>query len=152
MKYIGSDFKNLDSIDKSFWIYNIDKRDFFLIETDNWYEFKTDSYLVSIGMSIMHIPINYYIIIGDYDGGLDTITPAEIVGREFEAFVFNNDFENDSWVLEPIKIIGYEENSNFIIPETKFPYPVLISDKKAVLISEKEVYNKLKHLMFIDIV
>jgi len=156
MKFIDNNYKEiyLSDItnDTLYWTYNINEKDFFLKSSKDWYELKSDAYILNIGGAIINIPANFYIIIGDYDGGLDTITPVEIVGREFEAFSFSSNLEVDSWQLEPIHVVGYKESVEFIIPEFKTPIPILTSAKRAILVSEKEVWNKIKHITFSDII
>jgi hypothetical protein len=155
MNLIDENSKVVDKNDKGnsenlFWVYDLNETDFFLKKTDKWINLSTDSYVINIKGNEIEIPVNYYIIIGDYDGGLDTIRLSEIVGRPFDAFVLDTSLKKGSWSLENISIVGYKQNSNFIIPSIRALYLISISDKKCIIISEKEIYNKLKHLSFSD--
>lgn len=156
MKLLNQNYQILEprqiTENTAFWTFNLTKKDFFLKTTTKWYDFRTDAYHLEIAGNTIKVPNNYYILIGDYDVGLDTIKPEEIVGREFEAFVFNNDFEENSWTLESIKIVGYEENTSFIIPNVRFPIPIAISPRKCIIVSQKEMYNRIKYMTFPDIV
>jgi hypothetical protein len=146
-----SDVTN-ESEGQRIWVYDIDERDFFFREVNNWFDLKADAYVLQIEDATFYVPLSYYILIGDYDVGLDVITPAEIVGRKFEAFVFNKNLEPDSWALDDIRVVGYDNNHSFILPDIKGLVPVAISNKKAIMICEKDVYNKLKNLSFADII
>ena len=60
--------------------------------------------------------------------------------------------EEDSWLLEEIRIKGYLENHEFMFPFFNRMIPVALSDKRAILISSNDFYSKLKRLGFGDIV
>lgn len=137
---------------EGFWYFDIDKKDFFLRPAQNWFDLKSDAYTIKIWDHTIKIPTNYYLIIGDYDAGLDAITPYEVVGRQFEVFMYKTSLEADSWTFEPFKIVGYEKNYNFTLPDIKHLISVGVSDTKAIFISEKDQYNKLKNLSFSDII
>lgn len=141
----------LNEKETMFWEYNINETDFFLKSSLKWYNLKTDVYVLKILEELIYVPANYYIIIGDYDKGLDTIKPLEIVGREFSVLTFSAQLKSNSWELHDLEPVGYEEDYNFVLPDVKAPFPIIVTEKKAILISEKDVYNRLKYLTFSDI-
>ena len=153
MKLIDEKYQAVEkyTTDQLFWIYDFKQHDFFLKTCLLWHNIKSDAYIIEIGKGVLSIPFNYFMMIGDYDGGLDFISPDEIVGREFEAFTFSKDFSEASWELTKLKIIGYEENQNFVLPFIKYPFPVSINDTKAILVSNNDLYNKIKETSFGDI-
>jgi len=157
MMLINDNYKKIKNLNECretqmFWLFDLDEKDFFLKTVQTWYSLKSDAYVLSIGKYELEIPTNYYLLIGDYDAGLDCIPPDEIVGRDFQAFVFSNDFEQDSWELMDIKRKGYKHDREFELPFTKKPFPVMIDDNKAVLISSTDMYSKIKNLGFSDFI
>ena len=156
MKLINESYGEIESLEDNtitnlFWHYDISKKDFFIMTCKVWYNITSDVYLIKIGNHTIRVPYNYYILIGDYDGGLDCITPEEIVGRDFQAFTFSNTLEDESWTLDEIKIVGYEEDVTFVSPFIKGLYPILISDNRAIMISSTDMYQKIKDFTFSDI-
>lgn len=146
--------KNLDSYieNQYFWIYNFKDTDFYLKNCTLWQNLKSDAYTLQIGKESITLPFNYYIMIGDYDIGLDFITPEEIVGREFDAFVFSNTFDPQSWELVSMKITGYEHDMSFRVPYVKQPFPVALGERTSILVSNSDMYNKIKDLGFTNVV
>lgn len=146
-------FENVEGdIEQMFWVYDTKQKDFMLRDCNVWFNVKTDAYLMRIGNHELLIPETYNIIIGDVEVGIDVITPAEIVGRDFDVMVINNELEAESWSLEPISVIGFESNADVIFPYTKLPVPVSISDNKVIMISSDDCYSKIKNLDFADFV
>ena len=147
IKEFGTDLQNL-----SFWYFNLtpkNKQDIdFYIESkcQLWKNLKTDAYELDIGGNEIIIPFNFFFVIAEIDSPLDCISPEEIVGRDFKAFTFAHDMEECSWSLEDVKVTGYHEDVDFIVPFIKSPYPVLISETRAILVSSQDCYNKLKDL------
>lgn len=139
-------------IDQMFWVYDTNMKDFMLRDCNVWFNVKSDAYLIDIDGCKIAIPETYSLIIGDIDAGIDVITPAEIVGREFDVLTINNTLEEGSWMLSPMTVIGFEPDVDIVFPYTKFPVPVAISDTKVVLISSDDCYNKVKKLDFADFV
>ena len=156
MKLIDENYNEITTMSDTrvanlFWHYDIEHKDFFIRTCPVWYNITSDAYKVKIGKDIISIPYNYYILIGDFDGGLDCISPDEIIGREFQAFTFANNLEDESWILEDIKIVGYEEDVVFVTPFVKGFFPILTSDKRAILVSSTDMYMKIKDMTFSDI-
>jgi hypothetical protein len=156
MKLLDVNYKPFENtagdINQMFWLYDTTQRDFMLKDCNVWFNVKTDAYRMMIGNHEIIIPETYNIIIGDIEVGIDIITPAEIVGREFDAMIINNEFLPDSWSLEPIVITGFESNVDIIFPYTKFPVPISLSDKKVIMIASDDCYSKIKELDFADFV
>lgn len=148
---IKSDYSNRNK-NQMFWVYNPIEEDFFLKTCLIWQNIKTDTYEVKIGDDVISLPFNYYIIIGDYDSGLDCICPEEITGRNFQAFTFSNNIDENSWILKDIKIVGVKEDIDFVIPFVKGIFPVLLSDKRAVLVASSDCYNKIKDISMADLI
>jgi len=142
------------SASKLFWVYEPEegRRDFFLKRYHTWYCLKGETYLVEIDKHVVPVPANFFMVIGDYDGGFDVVTPSEIVGREFEVLTFHPSLEEDSWGLRPVRIVGYEEEHETLIPFTKKPLPVSVSQDLAIMVSQTDIYYKIKNLDFGDIV
>jgi hypothetical protein len=160
MKLINEKYKSIineDYVDKNeipmFWVYDPDKADFFIKTCLLWQNIKTDTYKIKIGKDVISIPYNYHIIIGDYDGGLDCISPEEIVGRKFQAFTFSNDIDENSWILDDLRIVGVEQDIDFLVPFVKGIFPILLSDKRAILVSSiGDCYNKIKNISVADLI
>lgn len=138
--------------DTYFWSFDLDKEDFFLKQSDIWYNMQSSGYKVRVLGSEIIIPSNFYIIIGDIEGGLDCITPDEITGRQFEAFTFRSNLDAGAWSLEPIEICGYVDDHKFAFPVVNNPVPVLANPSHCLLVSGTDVYNKLKNLSLADII
>lgn len=153
MKLIDEKYQSVTkyTTEQLFWIYDFKQHDFFLKNCLLWHNIRSDAYIIEIGRGILTIPFNYFMMIGDYDGGLDFISPEEVVGREFQAFTFSMNFSESSWDLTRLKIVGYEEDQNFVLPFIKYPFPVSIGNNSAVLVSNSDLYNKLKETSFNDI-
>ena len=113
---------------------------------------RTETYLLEVNGAVFRMPANFFLIIGDYDGGLDTIPPYEIIGRDFDVMTFSQELTEDSWSLDRVKVVGYEEDCEFQIPFTKHPLPIAIDAHRAILVSQHDVFNKLKRLDFGDII
>jgi len=156
MRLINEVYKPIDDLTNSyshlFWLYLPDRVDFFLRRYDTWYNLHTETYILRIDGHDIRVPANFFMVIGDYDAGLDTITPDDICGREFEVLTFNLDMEPDSWLLKKVTVVGHEDESLFQLPFTKNAYPVAYSDERAILISSVEIYGKIKNLTFSDII
>ena len=150
--YKPTNSENIRIKGDEFWYFDIESKDFFLKTTLDWFDLKTDAYVIEVSGKRISIPTNYYMIIGDYDGGLDSIAPFEIIGRQFDLFIYNTTLEANSWSFEPLKIVGYEKNVNFTLPNIKHLISISISDTKAIFVSEKDMYNKIKTLSFTDII
>lgn len=155
MKFIDENYKPLENNEgintKLFWVYDFDKKDMFVRKYDYWYHINTLSYVLRIKNKNIIVPANFYICIGDVDCGLDTITPAEILNREFDTVIFNNKFLADSIRYEPITVAGCVENSTFLFPMTKCLIPIAIDDNYCMFISSHDFYNKIKKINFKDI-
>lgn len=134
------------------WVFDVDKSDFFIRQYQVWYSLSTPTYHMRIAGVEIHIPANYNILIGDYDAGLDIITPNEIIGRNFDALSFHPKLISQSGSLTPIEVVGYTEEEHFLIPFTKNPTPIFISDKIAILVGNTDFYNKIKNLTFDEII
>lgn len=158
MYLIGQDYspiKKLDDNDKEvlYWVFEpeSDPPDFYLRSINIWFQYTSDAYKIRWAGGEVYVPAKYYMTIGDIDGGLDAITPEEVVGRDFSMFMFNKDMSPGSWTLEPFTISGYVEKFEFIFPHTNNPVPIIANDKKAMLVSGADIYKKLRNLDFLDI-
>lgn len=153
MKFINEYNKPIDDIMKSnhYWTYNIEDKDFYLNTPVFYNDLNTDAYVIEIGNNKVTIPSNFFVVIADFDGRLDNITPDEIIGREFQAFIFNTLLDYDSWRLEDMNVIDYIEDYEFVLPNISTPFPVAISDEHAIMLSERDIYSKLKKMTFSDI-
>jgi len=156
MHFLNEEYKPIQDIvaadEKLFWIYDVDKKDFFLRKYHTWYNLRSETYLLEVRGGVFRIPANFFIVIGDYDGGLDTIPPHEIVGRDFDVMTFSTNLTEESWSLDRVRVVGYEEESEFQIPFTKHPLPIVIDSNKAILVSQHDIFNKIKRLDFADII
>lgn len=146
-------FENIDGdINQMFWVYDTNLKDFMLRDCNVWFNVKSDVYILDIEGNKIAVPETYSIIIGDVEVGIDVITPAEIVGREFDVMTINSNLEAGSWSLSHMKVVGFESNADIIFPYTKLPVPVVISDSKVIMVSSDDCYNKIKKLDFADFV
>lgn len=149
MWLINENYKKVDDTlsneHKYFWIYDCEQRDFFLQTSIMWFSLKTDCYILSVGGKEVIVPFNFPIMIGDYDAGLDTIKAEEIVGRPFDVVVLDNTLDHTSLELLPVEVIGYKQSVDFLLPQSKHPFPVLISDSRAILIGQQDYYQKIKN-------
>jgi len=156
MHLLDENYKRIETFDnnkaKLFWTFDMDACDFFLKSCLLWQNITSDAYTLSVGKGSVTIPYNYYIVIGDYDSGFDCITPEEIMGRDFDAYTFSNELTEGSHMLEPIHVTKYEEDVNFVLPFVKSVFPVVISDKRAMFIVNKDSYNRFKDISISDIV
>jgi hypothetical protein len=131
-----------------FWTYDFSKDDsktldFFLKSCLLWQNVISDAYQLKIGEDTVWMPFNYYFLLGDFDSGLDCISPQEIMNRPFQAVTFADNLEESTMILKDINIVGYEENRTFVIPYERGIFPVLVG-KRVILISGKDFYNKIK--------
>lgn len=133
------------------WYYSTTFKDFFLSDIFQWSNIKSNGYVIEIDGAQAVVPEHFFIAVGDYDIGLDSIQFAEILGREFEAFTVMRDFTEGSHLNKPMKIVGYEENYNFYYPFFDHMFPIAIGDL-AVVVSAKDMYNRIKRLSFSDFV
>ncbi len=157
MNLIGEDYKPLyinkaDGVtSKHVWYYSTEFKDFFLSDIFLWSTIRANGYILEIEGAKTILPEHYYIAVGDYDVGFDSIQLAEVVGRDFEAFTVSRDIEADSFLLKPMRIVGYEEDYEFYYPLFDHMFPVAIGEL-AIVISQKDMYNRLKRLGFSDFV
>lgn len=155
MKFIDENYKPIVSLkdhsSRLVWIFDSDKSDFYLKQYVAIYHLSTPTYHIKIAGVEVHIPANYNILVGDYDVGLDTISPNEIIGRGFDALTFSPKLISQSTSLSKIEIVGYTEEEHFLIPFTKNPTPIFISDRLSILVGSQEYYNKIKDLTFDEI-
>lgn len=137
--------------DRYFWIYDAEQRDFFLHRSYAWFSLRCDAYVLQIGKDHVNIPTGYHIVIGDIDGGLDSVTPDEIVGRDFDVLTFSRTLDEGSWELKPITVTGYVKNHTFVYPNMNSPFPVVVGERHAMLLSSTDLYKKVGNLGFADI-
>jgi hypothetical protein len=137
-----------------FWSYDFIKDgdpkdsknlDFFLRQCLLWQNITSDAYKIRIGDASVWLPFNYHLLLGDFDSGLDCISPQEILNRPFQAITFSNTLDESTIILKDIKVIGYEEERTFIVPFEKGIFPILAGNDRAVLVSSKDFYNKIKN-------
>ena len=155
MNLINEKYEKIENMgSKYYFYYDFKEQDFFISKEIAWYELCTDVYTLKIGNNTVDVPFNYNIVIGDFDGGLDIIKPTEILGRDFEAFVFNRTLEEGSWRLEEMKVVGMKEDVKLIYPiNTKGgAYPICLGENKSIIISHVDVYTHLKRMDFSDII
>lgn len=155
MFVIDENYKPVETIETDstmYWAWILDKRDFFLRPIDVWQRIVSEAYQLQIGKHTVWIPSNWYLLIGDFDSGLDTIKIDEICYRDFDAFVMHTKFLSGSGVLEPIKILNYDHEKEFIVPFTDTPLPIAISKEKAIIVSNKDLYFKINDMTPHDII
>lgn len=158
MYLIDQDYLPIKEVNNSdnevlYWSFDpdSDQPDFYLNTVNIWFAYTTEAYNIRWSGGEFTVPANYYITIGDIEGGLDTVKPEEVVGRDFDLFMFNRDLEPGSWTLEPFVITGYVEKFQFIFPHTNNPVPIIANDKKCMLVSGSDCYKKIRDLNFLDI-
>ena len=153
-KYKGIKKFNDDHHAQLFWSYDFVKSDdprevkhldFFLKTCLLWQNITSDAYKLKIGDSFVWMPYNYHLLLGDFDSGLDCISPEEILNRPFQAITFPNTLDEHNIILKDIKVVGYESEKNFVVPFEKGIFPILAGKDRAVLVSSKDFYNKIKN-------
>ena len=151
MILLNEKYEQIKDIKESqlFWIYDVDEtdikeRDFYLKSVTLWQNVISDAYELTIGDGKTWIPFNYHILIGDYDSGLDCLTPDEILGRSFQAVSFSNELDETTSGLTDMKVTGYKKDMVFSVPYIKAVYPISIGGNKVILVSPKDFYNKIK--------
>lgn len=159
MHLIDEDFKPIVSPKNNkgyseflFWEYNATKRRFGLTKQDTWFMIHSDAYRISVGKYMIDLPVNHYLLIGDFDAGLDFIKMDEVIGRDFQVLTFNADLEPDSWQLVDLKILGIKTDFRTAYPQTKKPVAIHLGDNKAIMVSSVDAYSKMSELSFGDIV
>lgn len=135
-----------------YWEYNPNKKKFVLTRQDQWTMIHSDAYTISIGKYTLDLPVNHYLTIGDFDGGIDFIRIDEVIGRDFQVFVFTTELEDDIWMLQDLKVKQLKKDIRVAYPQTKRPVAVHLGDNKAVLVSNIDQYSKMGDLSFGDIV
>lgn len=138
--------------DYPFWEYNPLKKRFILVRLDAWSMIQSPGYHVAIGKHKITIPVNHYVLIGDVDAGIDFIKMDEILSREFDVLTFSQNLEDDSWGLEPLKVLGYTEEMTLPYPQTKKPVAVHLGGERAIMVTTVDQYSKMGTLSFNDIV
>ncbi|MGI0069590.1 MAG: hypothetical protein ACREAN_04965, partial [Nitrosopumilaceae archaeon] len=53
---------------------------FSLVKNERWVQTESEAYELSIGKNHLILPVNYYLLIGDFDAGLDFIRADEVLG------------------------------------------------------------------------
>lgn len=135
-----------------YWEYDFNMSDFYLTTSLAWYNLKQPTYQLKIGNALLELPEDFFFLIGDVGVGLDSLKPEEMVGRGFDAFVFDRKIKTNSWSLQEVNVIGYKEESELVFPRTKNPVVVGVGDRYAMLVSEINMYTKIKNKGFNDIV
>lgn len=133
------------------WYYSTEHKDFFLSDIFTWSSIKSNGYVIEVDGKQSVVPEHFFVALGDYDIGLDSMQFAEIMGREFEVFTFNRQLDEDSWLLKPMRIVGYEEDYLFYYPYFDHMFPIVVG-QLAILVSSKDMYNRVKRLSFGDFV
>lgn len=141
-----------EAVDFFHWEYVIKEKDFFLTWSSAWQKIRGAAYELCIGKESIVLPANYYLMIGDVYGELDWIKVDEIIGRQFEAFVMSNRFDQDAWQIESVQITDHHDDYVSMFPQTRNPVPVLVGDRKAILVSPVDLYNKMSQYIFNDVV
>ena len=128
------------------WLRN--EGDFFLSNTTKWINMKSEAFKISINGRECFIPADYFIIIGDFDLGIDLVSPKELVGREFEAISYDNVL--NGFKLSEFSICGYDEEVRFSFPVIgNHILPVRVG-KNIILLANKNIYTRLKKLSLSD--
>lgn len=148
--------EDINIANNHFWEYRyspkVECRGFYLIHKTTWNEICGGSYLIQIGREVIEIPVNFHILIADWDGGLDCLKVDEICGRHFEAFTVSNTLESESWILKDLRVIGFNEESRIAYPNTRKPVAVSAGEGRAIVVSPVDIYNKISSYSFRDIV
>ena len=133
------------------WYYSTEAKDFFLSDIFTWSNITSNGYIIEIEGHRAVVPEHFFVAVGDYDIGMDSLQFAEILGREFDVYTMKSDLEEDSWLMKPMKIVGYEEDYLFYYPFFDHMFPIIIGDL-AIMVSSKDMYNRIKRLSFSDFV
>lgn len=162
MKLVGENYNTIDTTKAltkelnvtglHYWEYNFKMQDFHLVRRTKWNVIKGPTYILKIGNHHLEVPATHFIMLGDFDGGIDYIRVNEITNREFEVFSFSSKLEPDSWVLADMRVVGYKEESKIVFPETTNGVVVQIGGGMAVILSTIDLYNKSQGLSFSDFV
>ena len=131
-------------------VFDLEKKEYFPYLASSWSKLKTTLYTIDIDGHTIHIPRDYHILIGDLDGGIDVIKPDELIGREFDALVFHKHFVPDFWQLLPMRVVDIQEGTIELPNVKKSPFPVVLSDKTALLVSESDIYSDIRTFSFSD--
>lgn len=153
MKLLDVEYKHIvePESDTHFWYYCPERADFFVTESNFWQEMTCNAYVLDFDGHHVYIPEQYYILIGDYDSGLDTIKAMEIAGRDFDVFCFDNKLNEHRWPMERIKVVGYEEDVSFEIPMINKPFPILVDNNRSIIVSRTDLYSDMKNKGFGDL-
>ncbi len=125
---------------------------FMLSKNEKWSMIFSPAYVVGIGKYKLILPVNFYLMIGDLDAGIDWIRIDEVIGRDFEVFTFASNLESDSWVLRDLRVLDRIDEIGVAYPHTKRPVVVHLGDNAAVMVSIVDNYSKMNKLSFGDII
>lgn len=129
-----------DTMNKSFFHFDMVAEDYFLRRTPMWDEVRTEAYLLQFENSQIWVPSNYYIMVADVYGQVDWICIDEAIGRPMDILILSEDFR--SWKLKQLSVIDHDERSNFLWPSTKAAVPVCGHKNEIILLS---TYDQHKH-------
>lgn len=144
-----------DNIEEYFWLYDFQQQDYFLTKRSSWYSQKTNVFKLLIdNRHIVKIPETFYILIAEVEQSrIDWIQVDEIISREFEVFTIPATLDTNTWQILSFHIIGHEEDYHYYYPYIKNPVtPIHIGNNKAILVSNKNLYYKMKKFSFTEII
>jgi len=146
LNFINEYYGNVKKGGDCFWIFDIQKDDFFLKSKQANKKLTASSYQITIEDSSIWIPYNFFIMIGDYDKGLDCVIPDEIMGRKFNAIVLSNTLDESTYQIKEMKVTDYRHTMIYDMPFVNTVFPVMLSDSSVIMISQNDMYNKLKNM------
>ena len=130
--------------------YSTEQKDFFCSSMFVWSAIRNSGYIVEIEGKTAIVPEHFFVVVGDYEVGLDSIQFAEIMGREFDVYTMNKAMDGDSALLRPMKIVGYVKSHVFYYPLFDYMFPIAVGDL-AIVVSTKDMYNRLKRMTVYDL-
>lgn len=131
------------------WIleYSHEKNDYFLNYRMLWNEIDSEIHVYKIGNSIIEIPSDFHIMIGDIYGELDWISSDELINRSVDVVIL--DREQKNWTLKKASFVAVKQGTVYW-PKTKNIIPMNI-DEKILIMSDKDVYNRTKLMNIVDL-
>lgn len=143
MNYIGENDAYVDAfkencIEHRIMEFNVDKKDFFLVNKIIWDSIKCSFYDVEIGGGVFSIPAGHFIMIGDEYGDIDWIVIDELFSRSLSVACFDMDFRN--WSVSDVRVSDVYSGEIFW-PNTKHIIPIQ-SNGVTILLSEKDQHHK----------
>lgn len=119
--------------------FSFEKDDYYLNYRMAWKQVSGILYHFRIGNDELVIPSNFFVMIADVFGELDWIQSDELVSREADILLL--DEQQHNWTLRPAEFVRESEGIIYW-PTSKNLIPML-TGKNVVVFSEKDVYTKM---------